>query len=194
MCGQFYIDENGIERVKKRVLHYDEKLYDTAWSKDIHPGERAPVIVGKNNDSFLTVKRWGIQRTNGHGVIFNARQESVWDKVLFQNGIQRYRAVIPAVHFYEWNAAKEKNEFYRTDHSVLYLGGFYDTWGSEEEFVILTTQANESMIRIHDRMPVILEEDEIETWLFDNTASHAILKRKPVLLEHSSYYEQLSLF
>ncbi len=55
----------------------------------------------------LALQRWGYSGLKDKGVIINARQESVWEKRMFSRGMQYHRAVIPAGHFYEWNASKE---------------------------------------------------------------------------------------
>lgn len=60
--------------------------------------------------------------------------------------------------------------------------------------MILTTAANESMKPVHDRMPLLLERDEIEKWLFEDRLTEALLKKKPALLERRADFEQISLF
>ena len=83
--------------------------------------------------------------------------------------------------------------FNRSDASVLYLAGFCDWFDNERRFVILTTAANESMIKVHDRMPLILEKEQMEDW-FDNEKMQVILRQEPVMLKRQAEYEQLSLF
>lgn len=61
-------------------------------------------------------------------------------------------------------------------------------------FVILTTRANASMEPVHDRMPLILEENEIAPWILNEERARDILHKTPCLLERRSEYEQLSLF
>ena len=101
--------------------------------------------------------------------------------------------MIPASGFYEWNRLREKNTFTRSNASVLYLAGFCDWFDNERRFVILTTAANESMIKVHDRMPLILEKEQLEDW-FDNEKMQVILRQGPVMLKRQAEYEQLSLF
>ncbi|MDE6913939.1 MAG: SOS response-associated peptidase, partial [Lachnospiraceae bacterium] len=61
-------------------------------------------------------------------------------------------------------------------------------------FIIITTQANASMIKIHDRMPLILEKGQIKDWLLDDTAVDCLLQQTPVLLDRETEYEQQTLF
>ncbi len=60
--------------------------------------------------------------------------------------------------------------------------------------MILTTGANASMKPVHDRMPLILEREEIGEWMLDDTKTEDILRKVPCLLERQSDYEQMSLF
>ena len=68
---------------------------------------------------------------------------------MFRESVEKRRIVIPASWFYEWNQNKEKNIFYRKDQPTLFMAGFYNVYGNEEYFVILTTQANESVKPVH---------------------------------------------
>ena len=60
--------------------------------------------------------------------------------------------------------------------------------------MILTTEANASVAGVHSRMPLVLEPDEVKTWILDGNSVSELLKKKPTLLERSQEYEQLSLF
>lgn len=77
---------------------------------------------------------------------------------------------------------------------VLFMAGFCRQYGDGEHFVILTTAANVSMKPVHDRMPLILERDEIAEWMLDDTKTEGILHKIPCLLERKTDYEQMSLF
>lgn len=127
-------------------------------------------------------------------MIFNARAEFVKEKRIFQNGISYHRAVIPVSGFYEWNHQKEKNTFYRKDKNTMYLAGFYDRFGMEDRFIILTTQANDSMKLVHDRMPLVLESNQVIPWLSEKESAGKLLQQEPVSLERYTPYEQQSLF
>ena len=148
-----------------------------------------------------TVRTWtgtgymqmGISLSKSKGLVINARVETVLDKPSFQNGILYHRLLIPAGGFYEWNSLKEKSSFTRPDSSVLYMAGFCDWFENERRFVILTTTANNSMKKIHDRMPLILERGQITDW-FDNNKMSVLLRQTPTLLNRQTEYEQQSLF
>ena len=101
--------------------------------------------------------------------------------------------MIPASGFYEWNQLKEKNSFTRPDATPLYIAGFCDWFENERRFVILTTAANDSMIKVHDRMPLIIEKEQLEDW-FDNEKMRTILHQTSARLKRHAEYEQQSLF
>ena len=127
-------------------------------------------------------------------MIFNARRESAFEKKMFKESVEHRRVVIPAAWFYEWNKNKEKNIFYREGQPVLYMAGLYNRYQNEERFVILTTAANASMMPVHDRMPLLLERDDIGKWLFEDQLTETFLQKTPPLLERRADYEQMSLF
>ena len=74
------------------------------------------------------------------------------------------------------------------------MAGCYRRFENEDRFVIITTQANDSVSRVHDRMPLILEKDELEAWLYDDHFLNFALNKTPAELEKRQEYEQLSLF
>ena len=76
---------------------------------------------------------------------------------------------------------------------MLYMAGCCDWLENERRFVILTTTANNSMKKIHDRMPLILEREQITDW-FDNNKMPVLLRQTPTLLNRQTEYEQQSLF
>ena len=76
----------------------------------------------------------------------------------------------------------------------MYMAGFFDTFQGEDRFVILTTEANDSMIKIHNRMPLILEESQIEDYLMEEDKLEYILNQVPTKLESYSKIEQQSMF
>ena len=161
---------------------------------DIHPSEVAPVVAADDKGLCCRWQRWGFPGFSGKQLIFNARSESALDKKMFRESVEHRRIVVPATWFYEWNKNKEKNIFYRKGQPVLYMAGIYNRYQDEERFVILTTAANESMRPVHGRMPLLLERNEIESWLFEDEQVPGLLKKTPALLVRRSEFEQMSIF
>ena len=195
MCGRYYIDFGLTDEIEELVHSNSRSALDEMKQLigDILPTNAAPIIEKTDQSLQMSLCKWGFPLQKGKNLVINARAETVLDKPSFSNGIWYHRIVIPASGFYEWNRLREKNTFTRSDASVLYLAGFCDWFDNERRFVILTTAANESMAGIHDRMPLILEQGQLEDW-FDNKKMQDILRQKPVMRKREAEYEQLSLF
>ena len=193
MCGRYYIDSDMAEEIETVVRDVDQRIRKKQFSGDIRPTEIAPVIEKSERGLKLDVCKWGYPLAKGHNLVINARTESVMDKIAFRNGILYHRILIPASGFYEWNRLKEKNTFTRPDAPVLYMAGFCDWFENEKRFVILTTKANASMEKTHDRMPLILEKEQLADW-FDGKKMEQLLQHTPVMLKREAEYEQQNLF
>lgn len=192
MCGRYYVDDDTAREIQRLIRDVEQKLQVS--SGDIHPTEKAPVLVSAAGKLQCEWKKWGFPGVAAGPLVINARSESALEKWMFRDSVRQRRIVIPAAGFYEWNRRKEKNTFTRKDRPVLYMAGIYNRYENEDRFVILTTAANESMAPVHDRMPLILEEGEIQSWLAEEEQTEQILKKVPGLLERRTEYEQMSLF
>ena len=198
MCGRYYVDDDTAREIEKLIRQVDEKMRKVEnihlQAGDVHPSEVAPVIAADYKDLCCRWQRWGFPGFCGKQLIFNARSESALEKKMFKDSVENRRVVVPATWFYEWSRNKEKNIFYRKGQPVLYMAGLYNRYQDEDRFVILTTSANESMKPIHDRMPLLLERDEISKWLFEDGLTKRFLQKMPALLERRTDFEQMSLF
>ena len=204
MCGRYYVDDSVCPAVERLFRQSAGGMTDDGLSSgidrqkwpagDVRPTDTAPVITAAGNEIRLHFLRWGYPGVRNGQTIFNARAESVLEKRIFQNGVQQHRAAVPCARFYEWNRNKEKAEFFREDSPAIFMAGFYDIFADGERYMILTTEANASMKETHDRMPLILEEDEVRGWILDGSRTESILTSVPVLLGKRTAYEQMSLF
>ena len=148
----------------------------------------APVFLG------IQKMRWGFKAPGGKGLVFNARSESVLEKRMFRDSVSHRRVAVPVSWFYEWNQSKEKYTFTREDGQVLFLAGFYSKYEDGDHFVILTTQANQSMAPVHSRMPLVLERYQVRDWIMDEDGFRGMLEQVPARLSKSCEYEQQTLF
>ena len=201
MCGRYYVDDETAREIEKLVRQVGEKMRHESLQAagritagDIYPGKDAPVLSARDGSLCCRWQHWGFPGFDGKKLIFNARCESALEKPLFRDSVLNRRIVVPAAWFYEWNKKKEKSKFYRKDMPVLFMAGFSRHYGDGEHFVILTTAANSSMEPVHERMPLILEQDEIKEWVYNGAKTEGILKKIPCLLERKTNYEQMSLF
>ena len=193
MCSRYYIDSDIEDELEKVVSDVDQQICQKCFAGDICPTDMAPIIEKIDQGLKLSTCKWGYLLSKGKNLVINARVETVMDKPAFQNGILYHRILVPASRFYEWNHLKEKNSFTRPDAATLYIAGFCDWFENERRFVILTTVANDSMVKVHDRMPLILEKEQMEDW-FNNEKMKTILRQVPARLKRHAEYEQQSLF
>ena len=195
MCGRFYVDEETVSAINRIIARVDTRLRQEGHYKgDIYPSQKASVLRSAQFEIGEEVMTWGFPPLENKRLLINARAETIASRPTFKDSLRQRRCVIPCGHFYEWNAMKEKVSFNRTDSPVLYMAGIYNTLEGKDRFVIITTHANASMRPFHHRMPLILEEKEMQDWLFEEEATNFLLCKRPVNLVHAQDYEQQSLF
>ncbi len=200
MCGRYYVDDDTAREVETLVRQVDDKMRETMIckegivAKDIHPMETAFILTSSGSGLECKCQRWGFPGFQKGQVIINARCESAMEKPMFREAVLHRRAVIPAAGFYEWDHSKQKHTFCREGRSTLFMAGCYRRYEDGDRFVILTTRANASMEPVHDRMPLILEQEEVAEWLLKDGAVEGLLRKSPPLLERRTEYEQMSLF
>lgn len=193
MCGRYYTDRN-MRAETEKLVHHLKWSTETKRTGDILPSRPAAVLRGGENGLVAEEMLWGFPRFEGNGLIINARAETALERRTFRESVRRRRCVIPARGFYEWNAVREKFSYERRGGAVLFMAGFYQMYQGRNRFVILTTEANASVRDVHDRMPLVLEPEELESWVLDDLAAEGILRRVPALLRVHADYEQMSLF
>lgn len=117
------------------------------------------------------VPSWAKDRWAGSRMI-NARAETVAEKPAYRAAFRRRRCLVLADGFYEWQRLDGKKRPYfihlRSDRPFAFAGLWEHWQGPEEELqscALVTTEANDLMRPIHDRMPVILPEADYARWL-----------------------------
>ena len=205
VCGRFNIDFEESKEIRNIIHAVDRKLNTKGLSYmeqskvgEIVPTNPVPIIKEMNHSLEPELSVWGFPNFNHKGIIINARSETVEEKRMFQSSFQTRRCIIPSTGFYEWDENRRKYFIRRTNGPELYMAGLYNYYEDEiSRFVILTTAANESMEKIHHRMPVILEREYLEDWVMDAKSAKMILHTKMPqlqLIPMEETYEQLSLF
>lgn len=151
--------------------------------------------IGACSDPNILAARllqWGFPGFDKGKLLINARAESVKDRQTFADSYALRRCVLPAAGFYEWDRKKEKVIFTLPEKPLLYLAGIFRPYGPEMRFVILTREANASMAPVHDRMPLILSNDEVEPWVSDAAAADRLLAKQLPALKAQRPFEQIS--
>jgi putative SOS response-associated peptidase YedK len=116
--------------------------------------------------------------------MINARSETLRERAAYRKPFERFRCLIPADGFYEWQAIpgeRRKQPFHisRADGELFAFAGLWSVWhrGEPDELrscTIITTAANPRIAEIHDRMPVILTPEAEASWLAHDTPLEAV--------------------
>jgi len=119
---------------------------------------------------------------------FNARAETVAEKPFFREAFKRNRCLIPVSGYYEWqDTPSGKQPWYftaRNGSPALTIAGLWDEWRDKangetlKSCTMIITEPNEFVAEVHNRMPVLLTEQEFEPWL-SGTTGLELLKPAP---------------
>ena len=118
------------------------------------------------------IPRWAKDPSIGNRMI-NARAETIAEKPAFRSAFRSRRCLVPSSGFYEWKKEEERKQPYfirPRGRSSFAFAGLWEQWqGPEgslvESCTLITTEANELISNLHDRMPVILPPSEYALWL-----------------------------
>jgi putative SOS response-associated peptidase YedK len=119
------------------------------------------------------VPKWAKERAIGNRMI-NARGETLDEKPAFRDAFRKRRCLVIADGWYEWQAAaggKQPWFVRRKDAAPLAFAGLWERWNDPangstlESCTIVTTAASESLRKIHERMPVVLDAADWDRWL-----------------------------
>lgn len=174
MCGRFTLKVD-IEKIAKTFGV--EPTLQTVKRYNIAPTQNV-VSIMRNGEAHLAELRWGLipswakDESIGSRMI-NARAESLAEKPSFKRLLGSKRCLIVADGFYEWkqeNGSKTPMYITLKDDEPFAFAGLWDTWKSPageqlRTCTIITTQPNDVVAPIHNRMPAILLPDAREAWL-----------------------------
>ncbi|TGD23689.1 SOS response-associated peptidase [Companilactobacillus suantsaicola] len=168
MCGRFLFQPDQNEEIGRIFkLAYDAG-YDVKVG-EVFPTDETTLIVAGPKQVKVVGMKWGFPGFKKGQSIINARSETVQEKKMFADSFLKRRCVYPTTGFFEWNKAKQKYKFnFSNDPQTLFIAGCYNYFDSVPQSILFTTQPNESMIQIHDRMPLILRKNQINAWIYDN--------------------------
>ncbi len=175
MCGRYTQTASPEALMLRFGFQSQEVLLKPRYN--MAPGQIAPVIVNEDGKT-LQMFQWGLvpswakDPSIGNRMI-NARAETLAEKASFKRLLPARRCLVLADGFYEWaklKRGKAPMRFTLKGGEPFAFAGLWDRWkkpnGDElRTFTIITTQANELLQPIHDRMPVILRRDAEEDWL-----------------------------
>jgi putative SOS response-associated peptidase YedK len=182
MCGRFTLTRRDFDKMA-RELDAEVRPEDAASYRpryNIAPTDAHWIVREKRERRELLPAKWGLVNSwakdaKGAARQINSRSESAMKRPAFRDAFVERRCVVPADGFFEWIGAKESRRpiwFHAPDGGLLLFAGLYESWLNPEttewmrSFTILTTEANDVVAPVHDRMPVIVPWEQVEEWIF----------------------------
>jgi putative SOS response-associated peptidase YedK len=196
MCGRFTL--RSIDRLKEKLqtLNWPEasRLPLLGPRYNIAPSQELLTIIQSGSEPAFEVMIWGLipSWSREPAGLINARAETLEEKPSFRESFTRRRCLIPADGFFEWQRkGKTRQPYYfqMKDEAPFAFAGLWDRWRNpNDEFTfaapsaaitscsIITTTPNELLATIHDRMPVILAQENYDRWLHEDTTTAELLE------------------
>jgi len=190
MCGRYAIF-GPTSRKNREALEFLDRQLDFASTYNAAPTQQLPVYrVTTRRGRELLPLRWGLvpywAKNAAIGAkMINARGDTLAEKPAFREAFSRRHCLVPMSGFYEWRrvgAGKVPYYLHLLNAELFGVAGLYEFWpgkdgaASIESFTIVTTEANELVGELHDRMPAILHEADYEAWLNPRDRSQAELE------------------
>lgn len=178
MCGRYNLITDAEALLD--FFEIEQTLLDASELKpryNISPSQGVPIVRDIGNGRELALARWGLvphwsKEEKPKYSTINARAETVAEKPTYREAFKRKRCLIPATGFYEWvleGGQKMPHHIRLAEGGLFAFAGLWDHWDREGEGFdscsIIVTSANQTMRPIHDRMPVILNSSQYNTWL-----------------------------
>ena len=184
MCGRYSLAPDQSQEIARIVAEVQARFgTNSIHTGEIYPTNASPILLPDGQKMTPKPMIWGFPSFKGKGVIINARGETALEKTMFRRSLLERRCVVPTTGFYEWDSQKRKYHFRLPGQARLYLAGLWNTFQGEERFVVLTTAPNNTIINVHDRMPVLLTDVEVMPWLHDTGMASAKLTALQPALE-----------
>ncbi|MGM0213466.1 SOS response-associated peptidase [Enterococcus sp. AZ109] len=178
MCGRIKLtlqEEKDLQAIIRNV----EKNGYQYKQEEIFPSDEAAVLINDGTNKVKAISMvWGFKIPKKKQLLINARSETVLEKPRFAQAFKENRCVFLSTGFYEWDRKKRSILFRSRNGGALYLAGFYQKFDDGNRGVVLTTRGNESVLSVHERMPVILKKEQVRNWLIDYVYSRESLSQK----------------
>ena len=184
MCTRYFIEQNAPELKDILSAATGSSLADRfirthgrpiITSGEVRPTDIVPVIA-PNQKGIRTVfpMQWGFTNKEHNSKHSNTRMESAGTKPTFRNSWKSNRCIVPASYYFEWQhfvspdgKTKTGNKYaiQPKGQTVTWLCGLYRIEDGFPVFVILTKEPNDTLRKIHDRMPLMLPGEMINEWI-----------------------------
>lgn len=177
---------------------HNTNVFDDSYlapSYNVAPRSFQPVVrLNEDGARELAIMRWGLvpfwaKDANSGFSPINAKAETITTSSMFREAFKRRRCLVPADLFYEWQKTGEKTKqpyaIGLRDGGIFAFAGLWETWKDKatgavlDTYTIITTDPNEVMEPIHNRMPVILPRSDYGRWLESDPAQPPIDLLRP---------------
>ena len=166
MCGRYALHSN--PEVVALLFGLSEV---PAYAPRYNIAPSAQVLIVRGNEAAMVrwglVPRWAKDPSIG-AKMNNARAETIAEKPSFREAYRKRRCLIPANGFYEWkpeNGLKQPYYIYPSGGALFAFAGLWEQWNDLQTCAVVTTDSNEKMAAVHERMPVIVSPAEYSAWL-----------------------------
>lgn len=164
MCGRYYLDFDIL--VSENFDLKNSIIYETNFN--ITPQTKVPIFI----ENELTMATWGffpdwIKNQKNSKPLFNTRWETVQEKRTFKTAFKKHRCLVPISGWYEWknvNDEKQPYFFYKQNELLKAAGLYWLRSSGDIEFSIITKEAEDNLLTIHNRTPLILNNDSQKLW------------------------------
>ncbi|MGF1673785.1 MAG: SOS response-associated peptidase [Rivularia sp. (in: cyanobacteria)] len=190
MCGRFTLTTEA-ESLREIFQILDHSNFQWEANYNIAPTQMVMTVLhnSESKQRELRSQHWGLiptwaKDTKIAAKLINARAETLAEKPSFRSAFKRRRCLIVADGFYEWKRLETKKQpyyFQLQEQQPFAFAGLWEQWHPDEENItsctIITTDANELLQPIHNRMPVILQPQNYEQWLDPQLQDTEILQQ-----------------
>lgn len=194
MCGRYSLAAPNPALVRERFMLGDEVPIEPRYN--IAPTQNVlAVTTDREGAPRPDVLRWGLVPFWSEGPesgprMINARAETLAERPAFRDALARRRCLVIADGFYEWqprvHGPKQPWWITRSDAEPFAFAGLWASWRPEPDApalrtcTIITTEANDALRDVHDRMPVILPRAAERAWLTDPDPGAALALLRPL--------------
>ncbi len=167
MCGRFLL-ETEIDDLMRyyNIANAADFLVE---HKTVFPSQSTPVVIRHDDENRIGTMNWGFVISGVKKLIINSRVETIFEKKSFKASVENRRCIVPATAFLEWKDKKPYTVKLEKELPMSFAGIYKkhinESGKSIWQFSILTREANESMMQLHDRMPLMLPIQALETWM-----------------------------
>ena len=179
MCGRYLFEPDKNPEIK-RIYQLAKDAGFNPKTGEVFPTDETALIIAGQRQVQVQVQvvgmKWGFPGFKTGQSLINARSETVQQKPMFADSFLKRRCVYPTTGFFEWNKAKQKYKFnFSNDPQTLFIAGGYNYFDNIAQSSLFTTAPNESMVQIHDRMPLILQKNQINAWIYNDDFAKSFL-------------------